>query len=58
MVTAKAMARKHPLHFGQRTPFVFGDAVAERPSSALADDLKLFGLFFLGGLTFMSVYLA
>jgi hypothetical protein len=26
--------------------------------SSLADDIRLFGMFFLGGLTFMSVYLA
>ena len=58
MVTAKAIARKHPLQFGQRIPFVFGDLVAARPSSGLSEDIKLFGLFFLGGLTFLSVYLA
>jgi hypothetical protein len=58
MVTANAFARKHPLHFGQRIPFVLGDMDAARPSGGLADDLKLFGLFFLGGLTFMTVYLA
>ena len=58
MVTAKAFARRHPLHFGQRALFVFDEAVAARPSTAIADDIKLFGLFFLGGLTFMSVYLA
>ena len=28
------------------------------PESSLSDDIRLFAMFFLGGLTFMSVYLA
>jgi hypothetical protein len=57
MVTAKSWQRRHPIAFGRRTPFVDGQAVAEAPGS-LGDDVRLFVMFFFGGLTFMSVYLA
>ena len=57
MVTARSWQRRHPVTFGRRTPFVDGQVVAEAPSS-LADDARLFVMFFIGGLTFMSVYLA
>jgi hypothetical protein len=35
-------------------------AVADErlPEASLSDDIRLFAMFFLGGLTFMSVYLA
>ena len=56
MVTATATRRRNPLAFGRRMP-VGAVAAAPQPST-LADDLRLFGIFFLGGLTFMSVYLA
>ena len=42
--------------FGRRQPFVQTEAVA--PVSTLSDDARLFLLNFLGGLVFMTVYLA
>ena len=57
MVTAKSWQRRHPAAFGRRTRFANGDVVAQAPGS-LMDDLRLFAMFFIGGLTFMSVYLA
>ena len=55
MVTARACQRRSPLYFGRRMPPQQSSSAAE---SSLADDIRLFGMFFLGGLTFMSVYLA
>ncbi|WP_162888038.1 hypothetical protein [Sphingomonas mesophila] len=46
--------RKSPTAFGRRAA-----AVAIEPNhSSLADDLRIFVLFFAGGFTFMGVYLA
>ncbi len=43
--------------FGRRRPFTVAmDAPA--PVSALSDDVKLFAMTFVGGLLFMTVYLA
>ena len=43
--------------FGRRRPFIMAmDAPA--PASVLSDDLKLFAMTFVGGLLFMTVYLA
>lgn len=52
MVTA-ASSRKCPTAFGRRIA-----AVAASAPSTLADDLRLFATFFIGGFTFMGVYLA
>ena len=57
MVTARSWQRKLPVAFGRRAPFVDGQVVAQVPSN-LGDDVRLFVMFFMGGLTFMSVYLA
>ena len=57
MVTAKSWQRRHPVAFGRRTRFANGDVVAQAPGN-LMGDLRLFVMFFIGGLTFMSVYLA
>ncbi|HET9356346.1 MAG TPA: hypothetical protein VFO42_09305 [Sphingomicrobium sp.] len=53
MMTATALRRKSPTAFGRRKP----DAPSSQASS-LADDVRLFAMFFLGGFTFMGVYLA
>ena len=47
--------RDRVLGFGRRRPFVHAQAV-EAPS--LAGDVQLFLVNFLGGLVFMTVYLA
>jgi hypothetical protein len=57
MVTAGKWQRRHQIAFGRRTPFVLGDTAVQAPNS-VADDARLFVMFFFGGLTFMSVYLA
>ena len=52
MVTASALRRKSPVSFGRRV------ADVAPATSSLADDLRLFATFFIGGFTFMGVYLA
>ena len=42
--------------FGRRAPFVHTEAVLTGPR--LADDARLFLMTFVGGLVFMTVYLA
>ena len=53
MMTAPALRRRAPATFGRRKSDVL---VHQAPS--LADDVRLFAMFFLGGFTFMGVYLA
>ena len=53
MVTASAFRNRTRPTFGRRVT----DAVPLQASS-LADDLRLFATFFIGGFTFMGVYLA
>jgi len=48
--------RDRVLAFGRRRPFVHAQAPQATPS--LSDDVQLFVLNFLGGLLFMTVYLA
>lgn len=55
MVTATVLRRKHPAQFGRRAGAL---SLEGQRRTSLADDLRLFATFFLGGLTFMSVYLA
>ena len=55
MVTAPVLRRKCPTAFGRRVAVA---ALSQRQPSSVADDVRLFATFFLGGLTFMSVYLA
>lgn len=52
MVPASALRRKSPTTFGRRST----DVAPSQPS--IADDLRLFATFFIGGFTFMGVYLA
>jgi hypothetical protein len=57
MVTAGKWQRRQSIAFGRRAPFVLGDTAVQAPNS-VADEVRLFAMFFFGGLTFMSVYLA
>ena len=45
------------LHFGRRQPFIF-ELPAPVDSLSLNDDARLFLTTFVGGLLFMTVYLA
>ena len=56
MVPASALSRKSPTTFGRRV--AVAGVLPQRQPTSMADDLRLFATFFLGGLTFMSVYLA
>ena len=53
MMTATALRRRSPTTFGRRK----SDVLVRRAPS-LTDDIRLFAMFFLGGFTFMGVYLA
>ena len=53
MMIATALRRRSPATFGRRK----SDALVHQAPS-LADDLRLFAMFFVGGFTFMGVYLA
>ena len=53
MVTASAFRNRARPIFGRRVT----DAVPLQAAS-LADDIRLFATFFVGGFTFMAVYLA
>jgi hypothetical protein len=44
--------------FGRRAPFIIVAATPDSSASTFADDVRLFATFFLGGMIFMSVYLA
>jgi hypothetical protein len=46
-----------PQYFGRRRPFTFA-AVDRSAGAVLADDARLFLATFLGGLLFMTIYLA
>lgn len=52
MVTATTWHRRHPQRFGRKV------VALPQQGTTIGDDLRLFATFFLGGLTFMSVYLA
>lgn len=56
MLAHRVPARSNIGGFGRRRPFVHAQTVA--PTSTVGDDLKLFLVTFLGGLVFMTVYLA
>lgn len=47
-----------PHRFGRRQPFTFALAADQADSSSLADDARLFLTTFVGGLLFMTIYLA
>ena len=46
------------LLFGRRQPFTYAMPAEHRVGLALADDARLFLTTFVGGLLFMTVYLA
>ena len=56
MVPASVLHRKSPTAFGRKV--AIAAALPQRQPTSMADDLRLFATFFLGGLIFMSVYLA
>jgi hypothetical protein len=49
--------RNHALRFGRRQPFALAMPTSV-DESWLGDDVRLFATAFIGGLLFMSVYLA
>ena len=55
MSPRRPTARPHVLNFGRGRSYVLA---LPQPPAGLLDDVRLFGLTFLGGLTFMSIYLA
>ena len=44
--------------FGRRQPFTYAMPAEQAPGASLADDARLFLTTFVGGLLFMTVYLA
>ena len=48
-------SRTPSLRFGRRRPFTFA---MEMPAGGLTDDARLFLTTFVGGLLFMTIYLA
>ena len=57
MVPFPSIHRHAVLRFGRRQPFTYA-MPADQAGLGLADDAKLFLTTFVGGLLFMSVYLA
>jgi len=54
-----SLARRIPiLSFGRRRPFTYAMPDGQGPAISLADDARLFLTTFVGGLLFMTVYLA
>ena len=48
-----------PVHlFGRRQPFTYAMPAEQGPGLSLADDARLFLTTFVGGLLFMTIYLA
>ena len=47
-----------PQCFGRRQPFTFALAADQASDFSLADDARLFLTTFVGGLLFMTIYLA
>ena len=57
MFSFPALQRLRVLSFGQRAPFTYAILAERRPLSTI-DDARLFFTTFIGGLLFMTVYLA
>ena len=57
MFSFSALQHLRVLDFGQRQPFTYAIA-AERAPLATIDDARLFFTTFVGGLLFMTIYLA
>ena len=59
MFATRGLFHRIPPHrFGRRRPFTFAIAANPANHAALADDARLFLTTFVGGLLFMTVYLA
>jgi len=57
MISFPALQRLRILSFGRRQPFTYAMPVAQSPLATI-DDARLFATAFIGGLLFMTVYLA
>ena len=57
MFSFPALQRLRVLGFGQRQPFTYAIEVTRAPFATI-DDARLFFTTFVGGLLFMTVYLA
>ncbi|MCY7281343.1 MAG: hypothetical protein LH610_10695 [Sphingomonas bacterium] len=58
MISYSGLQRIPARLFGRRQPFTYDKRPERRSGLALADDARLFLTTFLGGLLFMTVYLA
>jgi hypothetical protein len=58
MFSSHGLQRPSSRRFGKRQPFVHAIPAGEAPGFVLADDVRLFLTTFVGGLLFMTVYLA
>ena len=58
MILSSGFQRMRILSFGRRTPFTYPMPAGQSPGLSLADDARLFVTTFLGGLLFMTIYLA
>ena len=57
MFSFSALQRLRVLDFGQRQPFTYAMDVTHAPLATI-DDARLFFTTFVGGLLFMTIYLA
>ena len=57
MILLPALQRLRILSFGRRQPFTYAMPAAQSPLATI-DDARLFATAFIGGLLFMTVYLA
>jgi hypothetical protein len=58
MISSHCLLRNPARRFGRRQPFVDPMPIAEASSFAIGDDVRLFLTTFVGGLLFVTVYLA
>ena len=58
MFSFPGLKRVPVLSFGRRRPFTFDTPADEAAAASLGEDARLFITTFLGGLLFMTVYLA
>ena len=57
MISFPALQRLRILSFGRRQPFTYAMSAPRSPLATI-DDARLFATAFIGGLLFMTVYLA
>jgi hypothetical protein len=58
MFSTHGLQRSAAPRFGRRQPFTYAMPADQAPGFTLADDARLFLTTFVGGLLFMTVYLA